>query len=60
MKTILIFVGLLFLGSCSTSQSAVAGATDPDVVSRASYYGGACNDRTCDYYSTIHHHAVLR
>lgn len=59
MKTILIFTGLLFLGSCSTSQSTVAEATDPDVVSRA-YYGGACNDRTCDYYSTVHYHAVLR
>lgn len=58
MKKVIIVLGLL-LGSCSTSQSTVAEATDPDVVSRASYYG-ACSDKTCDYYAVVHHHAVLR
>jgi len=51
-KVLIIFV--LALTSCSTSQSTVAQATDPDVVSRAPYTN--CNDRNCDYYATIHHH----
>ena len=57
MKKVMIVIGLLALGSCSTSQSTVAEATDPDVVSRASYN---CNDKNCDYYAVVHHHAVLR
>ena len=57
MKKVMIVIGLLVLGSCSTSQSAVAEATDPDVVSRASY---GCNDKNCEYYTVVHHHAILR
>ena len=36
MRKLIILFGIV-LTSCSTSQSAVAEATDPDVVSRATY-----------------------
>lgn len=51
-KVLIIFV--LALTSCSTSQSAVAEATDPDVVSRASF--NICNVEGCEYTS-VHDHA---
>lgn len=57
MRKIAIIFVLGVLASCSTSQSTVAGATDPDVVSRASYN---CNDKNCDYYAVVHHHAIIR
>lgn len=54
MRKVLIIFVLALTSSCSTSQSAVAEATDPDVVSRAPYT--TCNDRNCDYYAAIHNH----
>lgn len=54
MRKVLIIFVLVLVSSCSTSQSAVAEATDPDVVSRATYTN--CNDDDCNYYSTVHHH----
>ena len=52
-KVIIIFV-LGLTSSCSTSQSTVAEATDPDVVSRASF--NLCNVEGCEYTS-VHDHA---
>lgn len=54
MRKVLIIFVLALTSSCSTSQSAVAEATDPDVVSRASF--NICNVEGCEY-SSVHNHA---
>jgi hypothetical protein len=54
MRKILIIFVLGLISSCSTSQSAVAEATDPDVVSRASF--NICKVEGCEYTS-VHDHA---
>jgi len=54
MRKVLIIFVLALTSSCSTSQSAVAEATDPDVVSRASF--NICKVEGCEYTS-VHDHA---
>jgi len=57
MRKLLILFGIA-LTSCSTSQSAVAEATDPDVVSRAGDYT-YCLIEDCEYRTNVHYHIVF-